>query len=326
VNQTSRLIPFDPLLQNVALPLSEILYPIGFPLDIRTNHQHVLAAARESWAATPRRFYTPTLRVHVAVSDEGPGNVPPIPFYRAQRHLLTIISDAANYAVCDFAASFAFCWLTPAAAAAADWVRHFFLDGIVYTTLMHLYVTAVHAACIAKNGRGVLLCAPSGIGKSVLALACARGGWTFVTDDVTYVLRDNETGTVMGKPEQMKFLPSAAELFPDLRAGKFRADQNGHPFVELRTRDLNIPTAHDCVVDAIVFLQRSGNGTPHYRPVDSNDAFARLFTELPVFEMPVRESHLASLRMLSRLRTLEMQYDKLIDGVRMLDEVAGAQQ
>jgi hypothetical protein len=30
--------------------------------------------------------------------------------------------------------------------------------------------------------------------------------------------------------------------------------------------------------------------------------------------------------MLSRLRTLEMQYDKLIDGVRMLDEVAGAQQ
>jgi hypothetical protein len=323
VNQTSLLISFDPLLQNVALPLSEMLYPIGFPLDIRTNHQHVLAAARESWSTTPRRFFTPPLRVHVAVSDEGPSDIPPTPSYRAQRHLLVIVSNADNYAVCDFAAGFAFCWLTPAAAAARDWLRHFFLDAIVYTTLMHLYVTAIHAACIAKNGRGVLLCAPSGHGKSVLALACARNGWTFVTDDVTYVLHDDENRTVIGKPDRMKVLPSAAGLFPDLGAGEFRADQNGHPFVELRARDLGIPIARECVADSVVFLQRSGNGKLRYLPVNSEDAYARLVAELPVFESPARDSHLKSLRVLSRLRTVEMQYDKLSDGVRMLDELDG---
>jgi hypothetical protein len=315
---------WDPLQHGIALPLRRMLYPIGFPLEIRANDERVIASAMESWGHSEQRFTTAPLQVRVAVTD-GPGiEVPSNPSFRAQEHLLAVVSDACNYAVCDLNAAFAFCWFTPGALRDRAWVRHFFLEAIVYCTLTHLYVTAVHAACIAKNGRGVLLSGQSGSGKSVLSLACARAGWTFVTDDVAYLLRESSNRTVLGKPERMKFLPSAAELFPDLDWGECNADQKDQPFVELRTNEAGISVASESLVDYLVFLRRPAEGQARLVPVRAGDALARLSAELPLFESSVHESHRRSIEMLSRVQPLELAYTDLDDAVRLLDELVGA--
>ena len=43
---------------------------------------------------------------------------------------------------------------------------------------------AVHAGCVARDGVGVLLPGRSGSGKSTTALACALGGFSFLSDDL----------------------------------------------------------------------------------------------------------------------------------------------
>ena len=317
------LAAFDPLNQRVPLPFHKTLYPIGFPLEIRTNDERVIASAMKSWSDSQQRFSTPPMQIRVAVSDGIETEIPPQPSFRAQGHLLSIISDAENFAVCDLETAFAFCWLAPRAARAGAWMRHFFLDAIAYCTLTHLYVTGVHAACIVKNGRGVLLSGRSGLGKSVLSLACGRAGWTFVTDDVAYVLRDSSSRTVIGKPGRMKFLPSAADLFPDADWGEFTVDQNGHSFVELETAQAGILSASECTVDHLVFLKRPVDGVPRFSAVPPEDAFARLLTELPVFADSVYESHRRSLRMLTTLQPVELAYNDLDDAVDLLNELVG---
>ena len=47
----------------------------------------------------------------------------------------------------------------------------------------------LHATSVAIDGRAVLLCGPSGVGKSDLALRLIDRGATLVSDDYTLVQR-----------------------------------------------------------------------------------------------------------------------------------------
>lgn len=53
-----------------------------------------------------------------------------------------------------------------------------------------LNVILLHASCVALDERGVLLCGPSGSGKSALALELMARGAILVADDKTEVFRD----------------------------------------------------------------------------------------------------------------------------------------
>jgi hypothetical protein len=319
-NHEIDLVAPDPLLHRFDLLPLETFYPLGFSVDILTNDSRILSAAKESWGGWKHRFDKPAIPIRIAVSGEDQ-RLPEPPVFRAYGHLLAIVSDAANFATCDVSKGFAFCWLGSRAAAERTWVRYYFIEAIAYAIITHLYLTAVHAACIAKNGRAVLLCAASGTGKSVLALACAKRGWTFLGDDVSSLIRERPDATVIGRPERIKLLPSAASLFPELAQERRRTDQNGCSFVELRTSDLGIATAEECLVDFVVFLRRPVSGPARLLPVDSTETFARLVAELPVFEKSVHEAQLRSLSVLAALPAVELQYDGLDDAVKMLDQL-----
>ena len=65
----------------------------------------------------------------------------------------------------------------------------------------------LHATSVAIDGRAVLLCGPSGVGKSDLALRLIDRGATLVSDDYTLVqridgaLRATAPDTIVGKME-----------------------------------------------------------------------------------------------------------------------------
>jgi len=60
----------------------------------------------------------------------------------------------------------------------------------VNTASPDLDVITLHASCVALYERGVLLCGPSGSGKSALALELMARGAILVADDRTEVFRD----------------------------------------------------------------------------------------------------------------------------------------
>ena len=61
----------------------------------------------------------------------------------------------------------------------------------------------LHASCVAVDGRAVLICGPSGSGKSDLALRLLDRGFTLVSDDRTIVRKQTEK-LIASAPETIR--------------------------------------------------------------------------------------------------------------------------
>ena len=61
----------------------------------------------------------------------------------------------------------------------------------------------LHASCVSTDGRAVLICGPSGSGKSDLALRLMDRGFNLVSDDRTIVRKEGDK-LVASAPETIK--------------------------------------------------------------------------------------------------------------------------
>ncbi len=307
----------DPVLANIPLPLRATFYPLGFPAEIHTNSDEVLTAARESWGKYKHEFRERAVEVRVCVTaDEGECSGTPV--FRAQGHLFSIVSDSRTFASCDMRQGFAYCCTTPATVQNRPFFRFHFLEAMTLVLLDQLYWTPVHAACVEHNGKGVLLCAESGTGKSSLALACARDGWTFLSDDAAVLLRGRRDRTVVGQPHSMRFRPSARELFPDLSERLLTVRGNGKVGIELPTGELGIRTATQTTVDYMIFLHRRPSGPARLEHFSKADAYDRLAQVARYGEQEVRNAQLESLRTLLAAPVYALSYSDLGSAVARL--------
>lgn len=310
------------MMETVALPLSAVFHPLGFPLKIETNSDRVIEAAAESWGSFLPAFSTPPMRLRVAVAEEDSGAPPPAPVSLGQAHLVVILSNTGNFAVCDYTKRFAFCWLTSGALADPGWARFHFLEALACTMLSQLYLTPVHAACVSHHGRGLLLCGGPGSGKSSLAFTCASRGWTYVSDDASSLVWESNDRLVIGKPFQFRFRQSVAEMFPELRGRLAGVCRNGKPTIEVRTQDLpGIATAPQSQIDHVVFLNRDCPDPARLAPVSEIEALDRLLSILPLYDPVLRERQEAPIRNLLHAGAFELRYQTLDSAVRRLEQL-----
>lgn len=73
---------------------------------------------------------------------------------------------------------------------------------------------ALHAAGLATAGRAVILPAPSGAGKTTLALALLARGWDFLTDELVLI---DPRGAVTPCPRALRLRAPTPALIPGLR-------------------------------------------------------------------------------------------------------------
>lgn len=309
----------DPLLFLAELECVETLYPLGYPVRIETNSQAVLEAAWESWGLFPAARATPPVVLRVIVSGPGPAASWQPPVFRAQKHVLVVVEGPANFALCDFSTGTAFCWTTAATVAARAAFRYHFLETMAYAILTDLYLAPIHASCVALEEHGLLLCGPSGAGKSTLALACARRGWTFVSDDACFLVRGSDDRTVLGRPHQLRFRPSAAELFPELAGRLTGRHPNGKLSVEVSTGALaGLKTGFEACVDRIAFLDFEVGASAELFAVPEEEIAARLAEGLAPFGR-THEERIACLRRLAEVPAYRFRYGDLDEAVGCLE-------
>jgi hypothetical protein len=312
---------YDPMLSGFPLPLAGSFYPAGFPLRLATNSPDVMEAAAEAWGAFSPAFDRPPLDFRIVAQPHGQTAAAPV--YRVHAGLLTFVADAHNFAAADTRTLTASFFLSEETCADHAVLRWLFLEAMAYMLLTQRYVVSLHAACVARPGGGILLCGPSGSGKSTLSVACARAGFTFLSDDCTWLLTGTDTPVAIGKPHQARLRADAARHFPELAGFPARALPNGKLSMEVPTSLLSgVGTARQIDVAALVFLNRQPEGAPRVEKAPPEEAAALLLADLPSYGPEVDALHEVAIGLLAGLPAWRMTYSGLRDGIDLLSKLA----
>jgi hypothetical protein len=313
----------DPLLSKLELKFCEVFYPLGFAVEIGTNSHAVIAAANESWGGLSDRYGAAPLRLDVIVTDDDSSSCPPAPTVRARDHLISMVADAQNHIICDMASGFGFACIGQAAVRHSSYLRYHLLEAAVYDLIGALHVTPLHAACVSRNGHGLLFCGNSGAGKSTLAYACARTGWTYTSDDSTYLLR----GTlphVIGNSRQVRFRPSARELFPELCGRDLTPRAEGKPSIEVPCAELpGLIASDEATIRSILFLNRQPSAVAELRSLPRSSAI-EYFNEALFPDKYLHAIHMASLEALATANVYELRYHDLEPAIACLERLTSA--
>jgi len=311
--------PQDDLLYDMELPLRATFYPLGFAIDILTNDPNVLLAAQESFGHRRMRHGDAGFTIRIGVSESGHRACPPEPTRREYDHLYTLTADTENHAVLDLKTLTSFAWLNRSAVTNRLYLRYNFLEKVVYLLLGASVVTDIHAACVSKSKKGILLCGESGAGKSTLAYACARAGWTYTSDDTSYLINESKSPRVIGHSHRLRFRPAAKDIFPELAKYEVTPRMEGKPSLEILASELPVnSTAVEASIHAVVYLKRGRFPLARFVPLPTGTATERIRAEL-FSAGEIRAKHERILNVLFATPTFELRYRDLDQAIAELD-------
>jgi len=299
------------------LPLHATFYPYGYPVEIHTNVEDVLVQYGEMWGNFEKQHSNEPIHLKVQITDGGEKECPPEPTYRLMHPLMMCVADKDNYSIMDLDSCSGRAVITRKTLSHRLYVQYFLL-GISACCIATRYATPIHAACIALDGRGVLLCGDSGAGKSTLAYACARAGLTYISDDACYLHNQGTSNRITGDCYKVRFRPASAEFFPELHGLKVTPRAAGKPSIELPTAPMmHITRAQSVHVEYIVFLDRHWQGSAHLTSYRKETA--RHFMRQTLFGAGEtrRQQHQAIERLL-HVDLFEMHYSSLDGGIDCL--------
>jgi hypothetical protein len=295
------------------LTLSKTYYPLGFPLEVRTNSHVILEMNDKLWGHFTHQHDTVLMRSYVHVTPGGGSECPPALTCQYVAPHFVNIADSQHYIISDLAHSETVTSITEASLRHRLYIEYFFL----LAPLTTVPAKAVHAGCVAWNGSGILLCGDSGAGKSTLSYACARSGWEYISDDGCFVL-DEEEPIVTGNSHLVRLRPSAAEFFPEIQGIDQTPRAAGKPSIEISTHRLpKIKRRERVHVDFIVFLKRGATSSAQLVPYRKE--VARMYMRQGVYgSSEIRERQFAAVERLLVADVFELQYSDLGSAIERL--------
>ena len=314
--------PQDSLLYDMELQLRRRFYPLGFAVEVVTNHPEVLEAAAESFGHRRLRYGGTALQIRIGVTGSRSAKRPPDPVRREYNHLYSMVADTDNQALLDLRTGANFIWLNEGALKSRLYLRHNFLEKVVYLLLGSSVVTDVHAGCISKDGKGILLCGDSGAGKTTLSYACARAGWTYTSDDTSYLINGSLPPRVIGHAHRVRFRPDAKALFQELEHRAITPRMEGKASIEVPVSELPpIHTATEAVVRSIVYLKRYPEAQGTLTRLPRGTGAERMCKEL-YSAGEIRARHEEVLEKLANIPTFELHYCSVGQALQQLEELA----
>ncbi len=145
--------------------------------------------------------------------------------------------------------------------------RYEFLEFAVFTLAARAQLLMpLHAACVSRRGRGLLLMGPSGAGKSTMALHCALRQLDFVAEDAVFVRATNLLATGVGNflhvcSDSLRWL--SRQQAAVIRASpRIRRRSGVQKFeVDLRCKDYRLAASPPSLAAAVFLSPRSGGKT-----------------------------------------------------------------
>jgi len=288
-----------------------VFYPMGFAVEVETNSPDVMAAARTDWERYPQISQGTPVRLRISVSDrtgEIPDSPPNVAFDAAWMY---VDHGPDNRAVACLSEGWGEVYLSGDRAADTDYVRYHFLEPLAYLLLAPRHFAFAHASCIALNGRAVVLCGEANAGKTCLAFACARRGWTYLSGDATHFLHGSADFTLAGRPFSIRLRESARDLFPELEVFPARLRPNQRLSIEADTGRLDLATAFRARTSHLVFLERHPADAAKTERISTEETLRRLDAAVFFGNEDIRRNQRATLRHFASLPSVLLRYSDL---------------
>lgn len=187
----------------------------------------------------------------------------------------------------------------------------------------------MHGSAVVRDGKGVLMVAPSGVGKSTTAMLLAGGGFLILHDDLIWVRKSGKGIELVGAPGPIRLRPDALARLEGVwtnRAAQIRQVHERDPDGKTMFFAEPIPKRDEltrCV--AVCLLERSG-GQTSCRAATSAEALGWLVTQSFIGDPQFAREYLGTLVGLSEdapqfLVTLGSDVDSVPD---ILEEILAA--
>jgi hypothetical protein len=118
-------------------------------------------------------------------------------------------------------------------------------------------IVELHCSCVVNGNKGYLLAGPSRSGKSTLAMALARAGLAFLSDDRTYCSVKLGGLSAWGLAATVKLRPEARLWFEELANREPTEVQDGESILRLDPeRQFGLKRARFCEPECLIFLDQ----------------------------------------------------------------------
>ena len=304
----------DPLLWGTPIKYEATFTPIGSVLQVESNEQIVIDAADDSFGRYPPSGLTrrPDYCIRLFIDPVQHQKKPwPRPGFRASRHLFHVSCGDSSFAIADLEALCAVGFVSEEIARDTSFFRNTFLECLFYFLATHHAYTPVHCAAVALEGKGVLICGPGGTGKTSLAYACTRAGMQILSDDTVHLrlCLESHTLTVWGRPWQLRLLPNAAALFPELDRMEAHLRSDFEWYLEIDThKEFPGQSITSCSPAALVFLKRDSLDKVRLEPIEPEEALGHLMRDIYLTDETVRHRHCVVLEKLVQTRAYWLRY------------------
>ncbi|MDE3180645.1 MAG: hypothetical protein KGM47_13425 [Acidobacteriota bacterium] len=283
------------MIEEIQAPMCEWFRVLGLRGAISSNSQQILHAARRSFRQNMDPEPTPDLSMSLCVDSNASGSPPwPQPYFRGLSHLVYAGLDGKCSMLLDLRRRRGIGRFSLAMVQDAEYWQRVIFPSAVGLMSEPLGLTTLHCACVARNGAGLLLSGASGAGKSTLALALARNGFAFLSDDWTYFSGAGAQLRARGLASPVKLLPDATRHFPELGSLKPAMSSNGELAYEVDPESIfGVSRALTCEPHWLVFLERSDSPGCSITEIPPCEAAARLeadLEDLPVELAAVKEA------------------------------------
>src|SRR5258707_2227030 len=197
----------------------------GAACGLRTNSSE-LASVLEALSISTGGTVSSGFKMRVVV-DESSDEAAEEPHFRGLHHIVTASFGSSNVFVFDILRR----TLSASISAAIARDERFWKEKLIPITLgvlgSAMGLVPVHCACLELDGDGLLIAGASGTGKSTLSVALSENGFTYVSDDWTYISRRHDGIVAHGTSAPVKLLPDAAEHFRSLQGHSLQRSMNG---------------------------------------------------------------------------------------------------
>jgi hypothetical protein len=253
----------DFLRKDAETHLCERYMVAGTVCDFSTNCEQLLEAARDSFLPVKRPLVSVDFSVRFWVDTADPAQPPwPKPYVRGRDHLVFAGFDAGSSMLADLRTRRVIGRFSTAMAADATYWRTVIFPMLLSVLAGSVGLVELHASCVARDQRGLVLVGPSRSGKSTLAMALTETGFRLLSDDRTFCSLKHDKLLAWGMPRPLKLRREAAAWFEEFRNREPVDVQNGELVFHCEP---NLRFGRECYPECeprlLVFLERlQGSG------------------------------------------------------------------